>query len=58
MSAKKLGTFLLGVGFSQLCLYPCHKRYQERSHAEIQSLLRQHATLITQAQKRLNSQQQ
>ncbi len=35
MSAKKLGTFLLGVGFSQVVLYPMHKKYQERNHAEV-----------------------
>ena len=55
MSPKKLGTFLLGVGFSQICLYPLHKRYQERSHAEIQDLVKEHHSVIEEAQKRLNS---
>ena len=55
MSPKKLGTFLLGVGFSQICLYPLHKRYQERSHAEIQDLVKEHHSVIEEAKKRLNS---
>ena len=39
MSAQKLATFLFGVGFYQACNYAQLKRYQERSHNEIQALL-------------------
>ena len=55
MSAqKKLATLLLGVGVSQLCLFPFHKKYQERSHAQMQAMLAEHRTLIAEAQARLN----
>ena len=56
MSPKKFGTFLLGVGFAQVSLYPLHKRYQEQSHAQVQSLLKEHRAVIEEAQERLNQQ--
>lgn len=46
MSLQMLGTVLAGVGFSQLVLYPFHKRYQERNHAEMETLLKEHRSLI------------
>lgn len=55
MSLQKLGTVLAGVGFSQVILYPFHKRYQERNHAEMHELLKEHRSLIEQAQTELNS---
>ena len=44
----------MGVGFAQIALYPLHKRYQEKSHQEIQQLVQEHRQLIEEAQSRLN----
>ena len=58
MSGQKLATFLLGVGFFQVANYANLKKYQERSHNEIQDLLKEHRQVVDEAKERLNKTRQ
>ena len=49
MALSTVGKVLMGVGVTQLALYPLHKRYQARSENEVKQLLEEHRQLIEHA---------